>query len=219
MKLQLFSALLAGSALLAACGQSPASAPRAGASSAASGQVDAQETFIPTHVKGFVDTTIYRYDHNRNGSIDLKRPEGFWRRLLSQDERVRSTSTTIGGGDEPLTTTTIVYTMRDLFFTADVNRDLVATREEITAVVAGFDTNRNGILDARGFWSVVTFKPWNEYEKFMDVYREQQTSYSSIERQDPRPVPSPSASPAPWPMPNPYPSQVPQPPSVPSQST
>ena len=208
--------LLCLASVASACGQSPATGSGPVTGAGGDSRVSSRGTFIPTYVKGFVDSTIYRYDHNRNGIIDLKRPEGFWRRLLSQDERVRSTSATSGGGDEPLLTTTIVYTMRDLFFHADTNRDLAATREELSALVGSFDEDRNGVLDARNLWQVITFKPRNEYEQFMDVYREQQVSYNTIERLDPRPAPS--ATPRPLPMPNPYPSQSASSPSGPSQS-
>lgn len=138
-----------------------------------------------TTVNHIVTEAMYKYDHNKNGAVDLTQPDGFWNKLKNPDERVRSTTNAYtspdGKGGDTLTISSSVYTMRDLFYAADKNGDKKVTREELEAEVKKFDTDGDGQLKSRGFWGWLTRKPKLELDKFNDAYKERMTNYGSVD--------------------------------------
>ena len=102
----------------------------------------------PVNINGLVNDIMYKYDHNKNGVINLQRPEGFKEKLKNPDERVRSKTSVNSFGDD-LNISTSVYTQRDLFYAADKNNDGEVTREELTDAVKKFDTNGDGEMTGR----------------------------------------------------------------------
>jgi hypothetical protein len=164
-------ALLAAAAMLSACGKAPATAPAAPAKAAAAPA--AQGIFNrPVVIDAWVTDALARYDHNRDGDIDF-RPTGWF----AHDERERREVVRHDQRDEKgrlvrIRYTIYTYTLRDLFYAADRDADQAATRDEITAVVAKHDGDRDGELTRRGLWGLVTFKPKGEYDKFRDAFGE-----------------------------------------------
>lgn len=138
-----------------------------------------------TSINHMVADIMYKYDHNKNGVIDLTQPDGFWNKLKNPDERVRSTTNTYttpdGKGGDTLTISSSVYTMRDLFYAADKNGDKKVTTDELTAEIKKFDENGDGTLTSRGFWGWLTRKPKQELDKFNDAYGERMTNYGSVD--------------------------------------
>jgi len=138
-----------------------------------------------TSINHMVSDIIYKYDHNKNGTIDLTQPDGFWNKLKNPDERVRSTtnaySTPDGKGGDTLTISSSVYTMRDLFYAADKNGDKKLTTDELAAEIKKFDADGDGQLTSRGFWGWLTRKPKQELDKFNDAYKERMTNYGSVD--------------------------------------
>lgn len=134
-------------------------------------------------VSAYVNQTLVKYDHNKNGFIDLKRPDGIINKLKNPDERVRSKSSVTPSFDEDKTVnvTSQVYTQRDLFYRADENHDDKVTREELEKVVKSFDKDGDGQLGFRGFWGWLTRKPKQEGDLFNKAYGEKLTSYSSVD--------------------------------------
>jgi hypothetical protein len=133
----------------------------------------------PVNVNGMVNDIVYKYDHNKNGVVNLTRPDGFWDKVKNPDERVRSKTSVSSFGDE-LNVSTSVYTQRDLFYAADKNNDGQVTREELTEVVKKFDTNGDGQMTSRGFWGWLTRKPKQELDLYNDQYKERMTNYGSV---------------------------------------
>lgn len=133
----------------------------------------------PVNVNGMVNDIVYKYDHNKNGVVNLKRPDGFWDKVKNPDERVRSKTSVSSFGDE-LNVSTSVYTQRDLFYAADKNNDGEVTREELTEVVKKFDKDGDGQMTSRGFWGWLTRKPKQELDLYNDQYKERMTNYGSV---------------------------------------
>lgn len=138
-------------------------------------------------VNHIVTEAMYKYDHNKNGVIDLKRPDGIWNKLKNPDERVRSKTDVQSYKEDQLTVSTSVYTMRDLFYAADANRDGSVTREELTAEVKKFDKDGNGEMSSRGFfgWLKSLFNskgnPKQELDLFNKEFGERMTNYGSVD--------------------------------------
>jgi EF hand len=133
----------------------------------------------PVNVNGMVNDILYKYDHNKNGVVNLKRPDGFWDKIKNPDERVRSKTSVSNFGDE-LNVSTSVYTQRDLFYASDKNNDGEVTREEINEVVKQFDKDGDGQMTSRGFWGWLTRKPKQELDLYNDQYKERLTNYGSV---------------------------------------
>jgi hypothetical protein len=133
----------------------------------------------PVNVNGMVNDIVYKYDHNKNGVVNLKRPDGFWDKVKNPDERVRSKTSVSSFGDE-LNVSTSVYTQRDLFYAADKNNDGEVTRDELTEVVKKFDKDGDGQMTSRGFWGWLTRKPKQELDLYNDQYKERMTNYGSV---------------------------------------
>lgn len=132
-------------------------------------------------VNHIVTEAMYKYDHNKSGVIDLKRPEGIMNRFKNPDERVRSNTTVNSYSDDQLTVATSVYSMRDLFYAADADRDGKVTRDELRAEVQKFDKNGDGEMTSRGFWGWLTRKPKQELDLFKKEFGEKTQSYGSID--------------------------------------
>jgi hypothetical protein len=145
--------------------------------------------FRPTYIEGLLNEIFDNYDHNRNGVIELERPDGFWRGIFHRDERFRRDGTAAGG--------VTVYTLRDLFYHADRDQDLKVTRSEMDGHIRTFDVNANGILDARTVWQWIILRPNQEYERFMARYREQVVRSEPPAGQPGNPVATPAPAPAP----------------------
>ncbi len=132
-------------------------------------------------VNHIVTEAMYKYDHNKSGVIDLKRPDGIWNKLKNPDERVRSKTDVNSYKEDQLTISTSVYTMRDLFYAADANRDGQVTREELAAEVKKFDKDGDGQMTSRGFWGWLTRKPKQELDLFNKEFGEKMTNYGSVD--------------------------------------
>lgn len=138
-------------------------------------------------VNHIVTEAMYKYDHNKNGVIDLKRPDGIWNKLKNPDERVRSKTTVNSYQEDQLTVSTSVYTMRDLFYAADANRDGSVTRDELMAEVKKFDKDGNGEMGSRGFfgWLKSLFNPKGNPKQELDLFNkefgERMTNYGSVD--------------------------------------
>lgn len=185
--------LVATVASAAGCGQTPAAsvpAARPAGPVAAPSDVQAQGMFRPTYIEALLNQVFERYDHNRNGVIELEKPDGFWRGIFHRDERFRRDGSASGG--------VTVLTMRDLFYHADRDQDMKVTRAEMDTQVRSFDINANGILDARTVWQWIILRPDQEYERFMARYREQvvRTEPPASQPVNPAPQPVPSAAPS-----------------------
>jgi hypothetical protein len=135
-------------------------------------------------VNSLVNDYMYKYDHNKNGVIDLKRPDGILNKLKNPDERVRSSSSTTfvpdGQGGDTINISSQVYSIRDLLYRADENHDDKVTREELDKVVRSYDKDGDGQLGFRGFWGWLTRKPKQEGDKFNDAYGEKLVNYGSV---------------------------------------
>lgn len=134
----------------------------------------------PVNVTGMVNDILYKYDHNKNGVVNLKRPDGFWDKVKNPDERVRSKTSVNSFGDD-LNISTSVYTQRDLFYAADKDGNGEVTRDELTAVVSKFDKDGDGQMTSRGFWGWLTRKPKQELDFYNDQYKERMTNYGSVD--------------------------------------
>lgn len=134
-----------------------------------------------TSVTALVSNYMAKYDHNRNGVIDLKRPDGVWNRLKNPDERVRSkTSVTPGFEEDSINISTSVYTIDRLLYAADKDSSGTVTREELEAAVKKYDTNNDGQLSTRGFWGWLTRKPKQDGDIFNKELGERMTNYGSV---------------------------------------
>jgi hypothetical protein len=134
----------------------------------------------PVNVNGMVNDILYKYDHNKNGVVNLKRPDGFWDKVKNPDERVRSKTSVNSFGDD-LNISTSVYTQRDLFYAADKDGNGSVTRDELTDVVKKFDKDGDGQMTSRGFWGWLTRKPKQELDLFNDQYKERMINYGSVD--------------------------------------
>lgn len=135
-----------------------------------------------TSVNALVAQIMTKYDHNSNGVVDLRRPDGIMNKLKNPDERVRSkTSVTPGMEKDSINISSSVYTLRDLFFHADANRDGKVDRDELTTAVKSYDKDNDGSMGARGFWGWLTRKPKGEMDIFNKDFGEKLTSYGSVD--------------------------------------
>jgi hypothetical protein len=139
-------------------------------------------------VNHIVTEAMYKYDHNKNGVIDLARPDGgIWNRMKNPDERVRSITQVNSFQQDQLTISSSVHTMADLFYAANRNGDKQVTREELMAEVQKFDKNGDGGMTSRGFggWLKSIFNakgnPKQELDLFNDQYKERMTNYGSVD--------------------------------------
>lgn len=105
----------------------------------------------------FVNSIMYDYDRNRNGSIEL-RPTG-------RDESYFDKRDVQNTPDQTIITVTR-YSYDELFLRADKDKDNKVTKDEITDVVNEFDKDKNGKLTARSFWDWLTGKPEGELDVF-----------------------------------------------------
>lgn len=136
------------------------------------------------NIHRIVSDIFTKYDHNKNGVIELERPQSqgnvlkrIGNSLANPDERVRSSAQTYSKGDE-LTINSQVYTQHALFVAADANNDKKLTMEELrTFISQNFDANKNGNLESRG---AKIWKAKNELEQFNSAYGERLENYSSI---------------------------------------
>lgn len=133
----------------------------------------------PVSVNAVVADYMAKYDHNRNGVIDLKRPDGFINRMKNPDERVRSRTSSYVIEDE-VTISTTVYSIDRLLYAADKNSDAKVTREEMEAAVKQYDKDGDGMLGFRGFWGWLTRKPKQDGDFFKQELGERTTNYGSI---------------------------------------
>ncbi|MBC7546014.1 MAG: hypothetical protein H7338_25065 [Candidatus Sericytochromatia bacterium] len=136
-----------------------------------------------------VNDIFNQYDHNKNGTIELSRPDKTWGkegRLRNPDERVRSSSTDISAfTDDTVNISTAVYTRVDLFRAADGNGDQKVTRDELTKFVATYDKNKDGILGAPDAKMFKKDTPEQKEQKqeiksFKSDFPERLESYSNI---------------------------------------
>jgi hypothetical protein len=182
--------------MLSACGTAPTILPAAPAA-----QTVQKQALFDRRVQSLVNDIMTAYDHNRNGRVETQRPTGntFWQKvgnfLFWRDERVRSVTNTYTDADQ-LTVTTRVYTRAPLFFAADADQDQQITYTELQAFVAKtYDTNGDGVLDARGlaFW-----RAKNELERFNSDFGERLISYRDIDLPiHTKPGPGPTLEPVP----------------------
>lgn len=164
-------ALLAA-ATLAGCGRATTTAPAAPQVKAAA-PATAQGIFDkPVVIGAWLNDNLARYDHNRDGDIDLARTGWFARDERERQETTRHEERDQQGRLVRIRYTTYTYTLRDLFYAADRNADQTATRAEVEAVLAKFDADANGELSRRGLWGLITFKPKKEYDQFKAAYGE-----------------------------------------------
>ncbi|MEB3222734.1 MAG: hypothetical protein VKS61_11710 [Candidatus Sericytochromatia bacterium] len=118
-------------------------------------------------IEAMAATFMARYDHNRNGSLELRRPEGFWKSLVTADERYRS-NTNVGPSyeEDKVNISTTYHTIERLMYAADKNDDGVVTPAELRAAISRFDANKDGQLSYRGFLDTLRLKPADEGNKF-----------------------------------------------------
>ena len=168
--------ILTASLLIAGCGAQPQAVT--GAHVASSG-AQAEGIFNrPVKVEKLLAEVLMKYDHNRNGVIELRKPAGFLPPFLRPDERLRQETTRVAEKDRNgrvirVVYTTHTYTRRDMFYSADTNRDDVVTRQELQALVASFDKDQDGELTRRGVWGWVTRKEKGEHDRLNDQYGEE----------------------------------------------
>lgn len=182
--------------VLSACGTTPAVLPAAPAAQAVQ-----KQALFDRRVQKLVNDIMVAYDHNRNGRVETQRPTGtgFWQKvgnfLFWRDERVRSVTNTYTDQDT-LSITTRVYTRMPLFFAADADQDQQITYTELSTFISqGYDSNGDGVLDARGlaFW-----REKNELERFNSDFNERLISYRDIDLPiHTKPGPGPSLEPNP----------------------
>lgn len=135
-----------------------------------------------TSVTALVSDYMAKYDHNRNGVIDLKRPDGVWNKLKNPDERVRSkTSVTPGFEQDSINISTSVYTIDRLLYAADKDNSGTVTRDELETAVKKYDTNNDGQLTSRGFWGWLTRKPQQDLDIFKKELGERMSNYGSVD--------------------------------------
>ena len=162
--------LLLALGLLAGCSRAPSpAAPQVKAAAAP----QAKGLFNqPVVIDAWANDALYRYDHDRDGAIDLAKDGWFRRDERVRHEIVRTEQRNPQGKLISVRYTTYTYTLRDLFYAADRDVDQRVTRAELIGPIAKFDADANGELTRRGLWGLITFKPKGEYDRFRDAYGE-----------------------------------------------
>lgn len=133
-------------------------------------------------VSSIVADYMSKYDHNRNGVIDIKRPDGVWNKLKNPDERVRS-KTSVGPSidQDKINISSQVYSIDRLLYAADKNADGQVSRDELEAAVKKYDKDGDGQLGYRGFLDWFKRKPKQEGDIFQQEMGERLVNYSSID--------------------------------------
>lgn len=164
---------LATLALLAGCGRATVTTPvQPRVKPQATATAQGLFTRPVVVIDAWLNDALSRYDHNRDGDIDLERTGWFASDERERHETVRHEERDEQGRVVRIRYTTYTYTLRDLFYAADRDADRTASRKELAAVLATFDANTDGELTRRGLWGLITFKPKGEYDRFRDAYGE-----------------------------------------------
>ncbi len=122
-------------------------------------------------VSKYVNSIMYDYDYNRNGSIDLRND---WRTESYFDERQIVTE---GNAQYRVTTR---YSFDELFLSADKDKDNKVTKQEITDLVNEYDKDKNGKLSYKSIWDWASGKPDGE----LDVFNKKVPEYKRIIQKD-----------------------------------
>lgn len=170
------SLVLLTAALLTGCAAAPSAPPAASAVS----QVPAQAEGIfnkPVRVDSLTNEILAKYDHDRNGRLELVGGGGWTLPGQTRDERLRKETVrqVVRGKDgqiQKFVYTISTYTRRDMFYAADANDNDRVTREELLELVTSFDKDRNESLSRRGLWGWLTFKAKGEYDQLATHYGE-----------------------------------------------
>ena len=163
---------LGAALLLAGCGHGAPAAPAAARAKVVQPVATRGIFNQPVVIDAWLNDALHRYDHDRDGDLDLARGGWFARDERERQETVRQVERDERGQVVRIRYTTYTYTLRDLFYAADRDADRLATRSELTAVLTKFDGDANGELTRRGLWGLITFKPKGEYDHFRAAYGE-----------------------------------------------
>lgn len=110
-----------------------------------------------------VANTVTRYDHNKNGAVELRKPEGFWNKLRHPDGERSTYSYTNWSTPDTVSVSQTKYNNDRLFFVADKDGDKSVTPAELETAFKAYDKDGDGQLSKRGFgewlWGVIAFKP------------------------------------------------------------
>lgn len=132
---------------------------------------------IPAMVANYMS----RYDHNRDGVLDIKRPAGVWKSLTTRDERVRSTTmTTPAMEEDKVNLSTTYHTIDRLLYAADKDSNGHVTPEELTATIGRYDQDKDGRLSYRGFLDTLRFRPREEGDEFERELGERVTHHTNM---------------------------------------
>jgi hypothetical protein len=131
-----------------------------------------------THtIRSLVIDILYKYDHNKNGQIDYRDSNTFFKNIIHRNENYRYTTSFSTIADKSTLTTTI-YSMDKLFFASDTNHDGITTPEEITNFIkTTYDKNNDDELQSRG-WKI--WKSPDEYQIYNKEVGEAVKSVSSV---------------------------------------
>ena len=118
---------------------------------------------------------LARYDHNRNGRIDLPRNQTTKEQIEIDGVSYKKDTSKVYSPDELYTRDGFRYSSEQAFIRAsDRNADGASTPEEMYALVKTYDKNGDGRLEQRGFWSwligLFGFSKRSEYEIFNDDF-------------------------------------------------
>jgi hypothetical protein len=126
-------------------------------------------------ISAVVGFYLARYDHNRNGRIDLPRNQTSKMQIQVDGVSYQKDTSKVYAPDELLTSNGWSYEKEQAFVRAsDTDGDGAATTAEMTGLVKTFDRNSDGRLDERGFWAqlfgLFGFGKKGEYEVFNDDF-------------------------------------------------
>ncbi|MEB3329088.1 MAG: hypothetical protein VKQ33_07640 [Candidatus Sericytochromatia bacterium] len=118
-------------------------------------------------IESLAATFLARYDHNRNGTLELRRPEGFWKNLTTRDERFRS-DTNVGPSfeEDKLNVSTTYHSIERLLYAADKDGNGVVTPEELRTAIGRYDANKDGQLSYRTLLETLRLRPADEGNRF-----------------------------------------------------
>jgi Ca2+-binding EF-hand superfamily protein len=118
-------------------------------------------------IESLAATFMARYDHNRNGTLEIKRPDGLWKNLVTADERYRS-NTTVGPAyeEDKLNVSTTYHSIERLLYAADKDSNGAVTPDELRTAIGRYDANKDGQLSYRGLLDTLRFKPADEGNRF-----------------------------------------------------